>query len=70
MTLSDHIAAGGDERGLDPLDYCECGDYRRDHKDGTGLCCFNGPSFDLNHGGKDCHQFRLAALAKMEEQKP
>lgn len=37
---------------------CACGDYRKDHKDGTGPCIFNGGRFDLCHGGTDCHEFR------------
>jgi len=51
-----------------PLDYCECGDWRKNHKNGTGACCFNGPAFDLNHGGRDCHTFRLAEAYREEVQ--
>lgn len=42
----------------DPLDACVCGDYRRDHKDGTGPCKFNARGWDLCHAGQDCLQFR------------
>lgn len=41
------------------LDQCECGDYRQDHKNGTGPCTHNKVG-DLTHGFKDCQSFRLA----------
>lgn len=41
------------------LDACICGDYRQDHKDGTGPCIHNKPR-DLTHGFDDCQSFRLA----------
>ncbi len=43
----------------DPMDECVCGDYRRDHLDGTGACKHNKPR-DLTHGYQDCLSFRLA----------
>lgn len=39
------------------LDECECGDYRRDHNDGTGRCRMPD---DLTHGNRPCFSFRLA----------
>jgi len=42
-------------------DECQCGDYRRDHKDGTGACRHNSREFDLNHGGKNCYRFRAVS---------
>jgi len=49
-----------------PLDECECGDYRRDHLNGTGPCTFNKGAFDLTHGGRDCLKFR-AILEKQHD---
>jgi len=40
---------------MDPLDECECGDYRRDHVDGTGRCRMPD---DLCHGFTRCLKFR------------
>jgi len=40
-----------------PLDECECGDYRSQHKDGTGKCCMPD---DNTHGHRPCFSFRLA----------
>lgn len=40
-----------------PLDVCVCGDYRRDHKNGTGPCTFG---LDLSHGFTACNEFRLS----------
>jgi hypothetical protein len=48
-----------DDRGH-PLDECECGDYRRNHKDGTGPCTFNRAGFDMLHAFEDCLSFTLA----------
>lgn len=47
------------------LDQCACGDYRRDHKNGTGACCFNPsfaryPSDDGHSGAGACQRFRLS----------
>lgn len=39
------------------LDECECGDYRRDHVNGTGRCRMPD---DLNHGLQPCEAFRLS----------
>lgn len=36
-----------------PEDVCECGEYRRDHKDGTGY------AFEMMQGGRDCRRFKL-----------
>lgn len=48
---------------LDPLDECECGDYRREHEGGTGRCRMPD---DLCHGFKPCLQFRLSKRAGAE----
>ena len=58
-TLTAAIASAKD----DPLDVCECGDFRLDHKGGKGACIFNHPA-DLTHGYKDCLNFRLALRAQ------
>ena len=43
------------------LDVCECGDYRKDHKGGTGVCIFSdGTVGDGHHGAGRCDQFRLS----------
>ena len=43
-----------------PLDQCECGDFRRDHKDGTGACIFSsGSKGDGHSGAGECVQFKL-----------
>jgi len=55
---SDLLALAGN-----PRDECECGDWREDHKSGTGACRYNGRGFDMCHGGMDCMKFRLAARA-------
>ena len=39
-----------------PEDECECGDYRKDHINGTGRCRMPD---DLCHGFKPCLRFRL-----------
>jgi len=49
---------------LSDFDECDCGDYRKHHKDGVGPCCFNGGYPDLTHGFKDCLSFRLCRAAK------
>ena len=51
MTDIARIAAGH------PLDECDCGDYRRDHIDGTGRCTMPD---NLSHGFKPCLKFRLS----------
>ena len=48
------------------LDQCECGDYRRDHVEGTGECKLNYAHIE----GTPCHVFRLnesreAALVRL-----
>ena len=49
------------ERIADPLDECQCGDYRRSHKNGSGKCglCTWNPSNPFN----PCMKFRLAKKA-------
>lgn len=44
------------------LDVCFCGDYRRDHKNGTGACAFNAYPMNggASHGFRRCHKFRLS----------
>lgn len=46
------------------LDTCVCGDYRRDHIDGTGRCKMNG----LGHmvPGYSCEKFELSEVSKSE----
>ena len=51
MTDIGRIAAGH------PLDECDCGDYRRDHIDGTERCTMPN---DLSHGFRHCLKFRLS----------
>ncbi|RJO66952.1 MAG: hypothetical protein C4523_10695 [Myxococcales bacterium] len=45
-------------------DVCECGDYRFQHRRGTGACIFNKDdpvAPGLGHvGAHDCYEFRLA----------
>lgn len=48
---------------LTQLDVCECGDYRRDHRDGVGPCRFNGQYEYDCHAGKKCLRFRLLHTA-------
>ncbi len=43
-----------------PLDSCECGDYRRDHENGTGPCKFNRAGFDECHANENCTAFVLS----------
>lgn len=50
-----------------PLDECECVDFRSDHE-ASGRCRFNGPGFDMCHGGQDCMEFRLAGRAILPAQ--
>lgn len=45
---------------LSDFDGCECGDYRKDHKNGVGRCCMPD---DLLHGFKPCLKFRFAKAA-------
>ena len=45
---------------LTPFDVCACGDYRRDHEEGTGKCQLPDT---MVHGFKPCLQFRLAGAA-------
>lgn len=40
------------------FDMCACGDYRKDHRDGTGPCAFNHIPGNV-HGHSQCMQFRL-----------
>ena len=46
----------------DPKDICYCGDYREDHKGGTGACKYNDHANNggLGHGFKKCMEFRTA----------
>ena len=46
----------------EPLDtdICRCGDERKDHKDGKGLCSMPN---DLTHGFKPCKRFRFSCKA-------
>lgn len=55
--MTDDKAALG---GVDLLDECRCGDYRRDHENGTGRCKMPN---DLCHGFKPCTVFRLSRPA-------
>ena len=55
----------------DPLDSCECGDYRRDHPN-DGPCLFNdgkcghGYGGDGHHGTGRCERFRLQQTRAQE----
>ena len=53
------------ERCGPEFDVCECGDYRRDHKNGAGPCVFNGDGWSggLTHGFTKCAAFRLHRTA-------
>lgn len=44
------------------FDLCHCGDYRKDHKDGTGACVFNHTPGNV-HGSAKCMQFRISREA-------
>jgi hypothetical protein len=46
------------------LDVCQCGDYRRDHENGTGRCKMPD---DLTHGFQPCLVFRLCPLATFHD---
>jgi len=48
-----------------PKDVCDCGDYREQHRDGTGPCVMNRPG-DMCHGFRDCLQFTLWQRAHHE----
>lgn len=53
-----------------PSDVCKCGDYRLNHEDGTGACCFNIGAWGMgsgHHGAPDCNEFRLAHEASGAE---
>jgi hypothetical protein len=51
-----------------PLDVCQCGDFRREHQDGTGRCRMPN---DASHGFKTCERFRLhASAAEYQERHP
>lgn len=56
--MSDHPATIA--KGLDALDLCQCGDYRRDHDgpDGRGKCrlCNGSPRFPWD----ECDGFMLS----------
>ena len=50
-----------DLRNAHPLDICHCGDYRSDHKNGTGPCIFSiGSRGDGHSGAGSCELFRLS----------
>ena len=42
------------------FDVCECGDYRRDHEDGSGYCRMPN---NLCHAFKECLTFRISQRA-------
>lgn len=45
-----------------PVDVCYCGDYRKDHKDGSGVCIFTvNARGDGHHGAGRCDKFVLAS---------
>jgi len=48
---------------MNELDVCVCGDYRKNHLDGKGLCklCSYGGVIELR-----CTGFRLAAASKVK----
>lgn len=44
-----------------PFDICYCGDFRKDHKDGTGACIFSIDSRSDGHSGAGrCDRFVFA----------
>lgn len=44
-----------------PLDICYCGDYRKDHKYGTGVCMFSLGAYGDGHSGAGrCDKFVFA----------
>jgi hypothetical protein len=51
-----------DSMSGDLMDVCVCGDYRWQHKNGTGPCTFNDDynNGGLTHGFKKCMSFRLS----------
>jgi len=49
-------------------DMCVCGDWRSHHPN-DGPCTFNGPGFDMCHGGQDCMSFRSARAASSDTAK-
>jgi hypothetical protein len=56
-----------------PLDICYCGDYRKDHQDGTGACKFSGGwRGDGHNGAGRCDRFVFAYpyTHRKEQQKP
>lgn len=54
----------------DPKDVCVCGDYRDQHKDGSGVCVFSvGNRGDGHFGAGRCERFRLSKPVEAE-QKP
>jgi hypothetical protein len=56
-----------DPRKPDPLDECECGDYRRDHF-WNGLCIVCGDDAPPPHGPNGCKAFRLGFRVGEREQ--
>jgi hypothetical protein len=50
-----------------PEDICYCGDFRKDHKDGTGRCIFNDEVRDGHGGAGPCYQFRLAQAVSLTQ---
>lgn len=52
-----------EQRAGHPLDECDCGDYRRDHANGTGRCKMPD---GLCHGFKPCFKFILSRAYRLE----
>jgi len=51
----------GLQRSPHLLDICRCGDYRKDHKDGEGICIFTtGSRKDGHFGAGRCDAFLLS----------
>ena len=49
---------------ISDFDACDCGDYRHNHKNGTGACCFNDDNNGgLNHGFRKCMTFQFSRAA-------
>jgi hypothetical protein len=52
----------------DPHDVCTCGDYRRQHKCGTGSCCFNSYIGGHGMGLRSCIRFKLSQRGIIERE--
>jgi hypothetical protein len=62
------VSNGKRAREKNDFDYCYCGDFRRQHKDGKGSCALNtfGHTISFDPGDK-CMEFRLSERYKLKE---